>query len=231
MHDLQTRKSATLCHIPPLPAKLSPSTKVLNYQVLTEGVEVMNPFRDQTVRDITTRFYRKYYSDNRQRRLILGINPGRFGAGVTGIPFTDPVKLDEVCGIENPFAKTTEASAGFIYEMIKAYGGAEKFYSHFLISAVSPLGFLKNGLNYNYYDSKDLMRLTEPFIISTLQKTLEWDIDNRYCFCLGNGKNFDYLLKLNEKLSLFGKVIPLPHPRWVAQYRRKQNERICEGLS
>jgi len=195
---------------------------------LPPGVEVMNPFRDETVTDLMKQFYMKYYSDNRTRRLILGINPGRFGAGVTGIPFTDPVKLEEYCGIKNPFQKSTEASAGFIYALIDAYGGAGKFYSDFLISAVSPLGFTKDGLNYNYYDSGELTKTTGPFIISTLRKTLEWEIDNRYCFCLGNGKNYDYLKKLNDKLPLFGKVIPLPHPRWVAQYRRKRMDEFVQ---
>ncbi len=189
---------------------------------LPEGVEVMNPFRNETVRDVTIQFYQKYFSDNRPRRLILGINPGRFGAGVTGIPFTDPVKLRTYCEIENPFADTTEASAGFVYEVIGAFGGVKKFYDQFLISAVSPLGFTRNGLNYNYYDSKELVEIAEPFILDCLRELLEWEIDKRYCFCLGNGKNFDYLQRLNARFSLFGEIIPLPHPRWVIQYRRKR---------
>ena len=88
-------------------------------------------------------FYTKYYSDNNKRILLLGINPGRFGGGVTGIPFTDPVRLEKVCGIKNDFQKKQELSSVFIYEMIEAYGGAEKFYKQFYISAVSPLGFVK----------------------------------------------------------------------------------------
>ncbi len=39
------------------------------------------------------------------RYLILGINPGRFGGGITGIPFTDPIRLQNICGIENDFQK------------------------------------------------------------------------------------------------------------------------------
>ncbi len=189
---------------------------------LPPGVEVMNPFRDATVRRVSAEFYRKFFSDNHPRRLILGINPGRFGAGVTGIPFTDPVKLLEYCGIANPFAAKTEASAGFIYEMITARGGPEKFYREFLISAVSPLGFVRDGLNHNYYDSAELLHLTEPFIISTLRETLEWSIDRRFCFCLGNGRNYDFLNKLNSRMAFFGEIVPLPHPRWVVQYRRKK---------
>ncbi len=196
--------------------------------VLPEGVEVMNPFREETVKTLTSLFYRKFYDDNQPRRLILGINPGRFGAGVTGIPFTDPVKLEVFCGIANPFPKTSEASAGFIYEMISAYGGVGQFYHDFFIGAVSPLGFLKNGLNYNYYDSKELMRLTEPFIVSSLRKMLEWNISNRFGFCLGNGKNYSFLKKLNDRLKLFEEIVPLPHPRWVVQYRRKRMDEFVD---
>ncbi len=196
---------------------------------LPPGVEVMNPFTDPAVRELTAAFYRKFYADTRPRRLILGINPGRFGAGITGIPFTDPVKLEEQCGIQNPFPKSTEASAGFIYGMISAYGGVDRFYSDFLVSAVCPLGFLKDGLNYNYYDSKELISLTEPFIISSLRSMLGWNIENSCCFCLGNGKNFDYLSKLNDRLSLFGRIVPLPHPRWVVQYRRKRMDEFTSA--
>jgi hypothetical protein len=45
---------------------------------------------------ICSSFYQKYYADNKKRSLIIGINPGRFGAGVTGIPFTDPIRLKRI---------------------------------------------------------------------------------------------------------------------------------------
>ena len=47
-------------------------------------------------------FFYKFYSDSNPRRMIFGINPGRFGAGTTGINFTAPKQLQEFCGIE-PF--------------------------------------------------------------------------------------------------------------------------------
>jgi hypothetical protein len=57
---------------------------------LPSGISVMNPYNENPeVFSVIREFYRKYYSDNRSKHLILGINPGRFGAGVTGIPFTD----------------------------------------------------------------------------------------------------------------------------------------------
>ena len=88
---------------------------------------------------------------------MLGINPGRFGAGVTGITFTDPVRLEKECGIPNNFDKRQELSSVFIYDFIAAWGGAEAFYSRFFLSAVFPLGFTREGRNLNYYDDPQLM--------------------------------------------------------------------------
>jgi hypothetical protein len=189
---------------------------------LGKGVEVMNPFTDDTVRELARKFYNKYYSDKHSRKLLLGINPGRFGAGVTGIPFTDPVKLQEDCGIVNPFKKVRESSADFVYDMIKVYGGSEAFYAKYFIQAVCPLGFLKNGLNYNYYDDPKLEKLVTPFIIGSIHTMIGFGMDTSVCYCLGNGKNFKYLSKLNKDYNFFGEVVPLPHPRWVVQYRRKR---------
>src|SRR5215210_2937741 len=137
------------------------SNKILNFLFnlqfpfdLSGGVEVMNPFSDEETARIVRNFYNKYYNDNNPRYCIIGINPGRFGGGVTGIPFTDPIRLENECGIKNDFRKLAELSSIFVYEVVKAYGGAEKFYHDFLITALSPLGFTKNGVNLNYYDDK-----------------------------------------------------------------------------
>ena len=66
--------------------------KSLDFQgTLPRGIKIMNPFKDGQIISISSSFYKKYYNDNRPRHFILGINPGRFGAGVTGIPFTDTV--------------------------------------------------------------------------------------------------------------------------------------------
>lgn len=189
---------------------------------LPDGVEVMNPFEEKETYRLSSEFYNKYYNDTENRKLILGINPGRLGAGLTGIPFTDPVKLEQICGIPNSLHKKTEPSAGFIYDMIDAYGGPEKFYSHYFINSVSPLGFIKDGINYNYYDSKELEKAVTPIVISSINELLKLGVDSKVCFCLGNGKNFKFLKNLNNEHNFFEEVIPLPHPRWVVQYRRKK---------
>ena len=78
---------------------------------LPDGVLVMNPFQDKTAWALSRRFYKKYYDDSIQRALILGINPGRHGGGITGVPFTDPPKLETICGISNTLQKKAELSA------------------------------------------------------------------------------------------------------------------------
>lgn len=188
---------------------------------LPDGVEVMNPYRDKTAMEICAKFYEKFYGDDRERTIILGINPGRFGGGITGVPFTDPLKLEKNCGIANDLKKKTELSADFIYAMIDAFGGPEKFYGQFYISALSPLGFTQHGKNLNYYDIRELQQIVEPFMVRCIQAQLKFGINQNVCFCLGEGKNFAYLVQLNQKHGFFKEITPLAHPRFIMQYRRK----------
>jgi hypothetical protein len=179
----------------------------------------MNPYRTGEVADIVDRFFRKYYHDLCGRIPLLGINPGRFGAGITGITFTDPVRLESVCGISSSLKKRQELSSVFIYDLIEAFGGAEAFFSRFILSAVCPLGFVKDGRNLNYYDSRALLTSLEGFIMQSLQDFLGIIGKPSVIVCLGEGKNYGYLSGLNKKLGLAKEIIPLPHPRWVMQYR------------
>ena len=167
-------------------------------------------------------FLYKYFNDNSPRRILLGINPGRFGAGVTGINFTAPRQLKEFCGIDHEFKKQSELSAEFIYEMITAYGGTENFYSKFFIGSVCPLGFIKNGKNINYYDDRELLKTVEPFVIKSLKQLLDFNVDRKNCLVIGGEKNYKYLISLNERFGWFDGITPLPHPRFIMQYRRKQ---------
>ncbi len=189
---------------------------------LPRDVEVMNPYRDAQTFAVTRLFYEQFYNDNLEREIILGINPGRFGGGITGVPFTDPINLEKFCRIKNDFQKKPELSSTFIYMMIDTFGGPEQFYRRYFISALSPLGFVMNGKNLNYYDIKELHTAVEPFILKSIRKQLAFGINRKRCFCLGEGENFKYLQKLNARHNFFGEIIPLPHPRFIMQYRRKQ---------
>jgi len=196
---------------------LSPNMK------LPRGVAIMNPFTDAVSWQLAETFYNKFYNDHHPRKFIFGINPGRFGAGITGVPFTDPIRLKEVCGIENDLPKKAELSSLFIYAVIDAYGGAKAFYHDFFFTALSPLGFTKDGVNLNYYDDKELLKDSEPYIIDCINRQLQTiTTTTDVCYCLGEGTNYKIFQKLNDKHHFFKQIIPLPHPRWVMQYRRKK---------
>jgi len=189
---------------------------------LPKGIQVLNPYQDDRAFYLTAKFYKKYYDDDLERTMILGINPGRFGAGLTGIPFTDPIKLERVCGIENDLPKKAELSADFIHAMIAAFGGAEKFFSMFYFNSVSPLGFIQNGKNLNYYDSPQLLKSLQSFITDSIHTQIGFGVNRKKAFCLGEGENLKHLTKLNEAEEFFEEIVPLAHPRFVMQYKRKQ---------
>ncbi|MDP9229306.1 MAG: DUF4918 family protein [Bacteroidota bacterium] len=192
--------------------------------ILPNDIEVMNPYKDVAVKNICEKFYREFYNDNNKRWMIIGINPGRFGAGVTGIPFTDPIRLQKECSIENDWSKKQELSSLFVYDMINAFGGIQSFYKKFYITAVSPLGFTKHNKNLNYYDDKELMNDIKSFVIECMNRQLQFGIYRNAAFCLGEGKNFVYLRKLNAQMHFFESIVPLPHPRFIMQYRLKKKE-------
>ena len=207
------------------------STKILNllfninFNVrLPADIEVMNPFTEPETQQIVSTFYNKYYSDNNPRYCIIGINPGRFGGGITGIPFTDPIRLQTVCSIDNDWKKKAELSSIFVYDMIEAFGGAELFYSRFYFNSVSLLGFTKNGKNLNYYDDKMLAEKIVPFAVDCFRKQIDWGLQTNVAFCLGEGENYKFLRKLNEQYKLFDEIVPLPHPRFIMQYKLRQKE-------
>lgn len=189
---------------------------------IPEPVELLYPYdRPETMEALTT-FYRKYYADQHTRICVFGINPGRFGAAVTGVPFTDPIRLESVCNIDNPFPKKPELSSVFVYEFIEAFGGVDVFYPHFCITSLCPLGFVKDGKNYNYYDDRRLEESVQPHIVDHLRTLLSFQVSSDVALCLGQGKNFKFFERLNAEHRFFKTILPLPHPRWVMQYRRRR---------
>jgi hypothetical protein len=194
---------------------------------LPENVRVLNPFRDEEVAsEISRQFYKKFYSDTRSRRLILGINPGRFGAGITGIPFTDPKRVVEKCGIIYKGKLKHEMSSVFVYETIDAFGGVSLFYDKFYISSICPLGFTRTNssgkeVNLNYYDLPDLAKSVFDFMIRSLRKQLTFGIDRELAICLGTGKNEKTIRRINDQFGFFKRIVALEHPRFVMQYNLK----------
>ena len=192
------------------------------------GVVVMNPYTDARVRGHVRRFLDKYFADNLSRTLVLGINPGRFGAGITGVTFTDPIALADHCGIPNDLPRLPELSSVFVYKVIERCGGPRKFYRRNFLTAACPLGFIRNGVNLNYYDDRALARSVTPFIVESIQRQIEMGGRADRAVVLGIGANLKFLQELNAKHGFFRELVPLEHPRWVMQYRRRTLDEYIE---
>jgi len=200
---------------------------------LPEGFNVVNPFLDNPeTMEVMQAFYQKYYNDNCERRFLIGINPGRHGAGVTGIPFTDTKRLESVCGIPMRSAHTHEVSSLFVYDMIEAYGGVERFYRDFYINSPFPLAIIRQRtggkwVNANYYDDPALFEAVKEFMIDSLKQHVALGLDSSEVFVLGK-KNATFIAKLNEQECLFERLTVLEHPRYIQQYKSKEKERYID---
>ena len=192
---------------------------------LPDGIGVINPFVESTTAMANLKlFAEKYLDDENPRHIILGINPSRFGAGVTGIPFTDTKRLVSDCKIPYIGKPTHEISSVFIYEMINAFGGVNDFYSRFYINSPFPLAITKTNsagkeINFNYYDSAALTKAVYPFMVKSVRQLIDMGVATDICFCLGTGKNARFLEQLNKDHGFFREIRPLEHPRFIMQYK------------
>lgn len=197
-------------------------------QKLPNQVEVMNPYKTSEVQRCVKTFFDNYYNDNRKRIYVWGINPGRHGGGVTGLPFTDPFALRHSLGIDHALSGQRELSSEFVYQVIEAFGGVNKFYAKFYINSLSPLGFQRLSKNYNFYDDPILCRAVTPFIVDSIKKQMAFGAQEQHCICLGTGKLYKFFCDLNEQYEFFSQIIPLEHPRFIMQYRRKSIDQYIQ---
>ncbi len=196
---------------------------------LPAGFQVMNPYLDnpETMK-VMQAFYQKYYNDPGPRKFIIGINPSRHGAGITGVPFTDTKRLESVCGIRMTSAYTHEVSSVFMYDMIAAFGGAADFYKQFYINSPFPLAIVRQTpdgkwLNANYYDDPVLFEMVRAFMIVSLKKHISMGLDTSEVFILGK-KNAAFIHKLNRQEKMFDTLTVLEHPRYIQQYKSKEKQ-------
>ena len=205
------------------------ANRVLNFYAnigaiegLPSNIRVMNPYVRPNVRRYVECFLRKFFSDNRKRVYAFGINPGRFGAGVTGVTFTDPVSLERFCGISNELGKRGEVSSELVYKFIQYWSGVKKFYKDFFLTAVSPLGFTRDGKNYNYYDDREIFAILKPFIVRTLKDQVACGARRDAAILFGTGKNQKFFNELNQEHRFFDRVYAVERPRFIMQYRSKR---------
>lgn len=203
---------------------------------LPAGVQVLDPLRGEHAAEvdrIVRAFHHRFFHDDAPRTLMLGINPGRLGAGSTGICFTDTKRCESDLGIPVKGIRTHEPSSDFIYRVVRAAGGAEAFYRGVYIQAICPLGFTRTGpkgtpVNLNYYDDPALQRAITPFVVRWLRALIATGMRTDTVLCIGTGKNAQYLQRLNDRLALFGRIITLEHPRFVMQYKARHIDTYIE---
>lgn len=188
-----------------------------------EGITVLEGFANniELVRD----YYRNFYVAKTERIVLCGINPGKNGAGKTGIPFIDFKGASQLLSRE--LKKDQETSAQFIHSIIESFG-SRKFHDQVYMTNLSWFGFVKDKKNLNYYDLPPFlipsfidsfvmeMNIVQPKIVIPLSKEVEKSLQEM----VKNGKlNFP----IGERL---------PHPYWcsigarAAQYRNIYVERI-----
>lgn len=136
---------------------------------------------------LVTDFYKLYYCNNRNRIVLCGINPGKLGAGKTGVPFLDFKSLSKML----PNIKDTdcELSAQFIYSVITHFGN-KTFFDNVYLTNISWFGFTKDNNNFNYYNmDQDLqdeftsgfieeMEIVQPSVIIPLSEDTEKSLKN-----------------------------------------------------
>jgi hypothetical protein len=193
------------------------------------AVTVMNPYRNRAVDACVRAFLDRFYDDRDPRILVFGINPGRFGAGITGVTFTDPVALAQFCGIPNALGARRELSSVFVYDFIARYGSVAAFYRRFFLTAASPLGFVRRNVNLNYYDVPALARAVTPFIVRSIERQIAAGGRRDHAVVIGKGANHTFLQRLNDEHGFFRELHAIEHPRAIMQYRRKRLDEYLDA--
>jgi hypothetical protein len=100
--------------------------------LLGTGIEILKDFLENW--DTVLEFNRVFYAEGEPKTVLCGINPGRLGAGKTGVPFMDFRSLSKL--IPGVTRDDTERSAQFFYEVVNHFG-AQNFYRSFYVGNVS----------------------------------------------------------------------------------------------
>jgi len=196
---------------------------------LPADIEVLTPYSTPEVQRVVEEFCQRYVTGRHKRLPIYGINPGRLGAGITGLAFTDPWAVEHQLNIPTELSGKREPSATFVSAVIDAYGGPDRFYNDVLLTALSPLGFIRNGININFYDIVELEREIVPFMLEHYDTVSELCGVRDYCLLLGSGKLRSSFQRFVLPARPCSHVVTLDHPRYIMQYKRSQMETYVQS--
>lgn len=110
------------------------NTKELNLK----GVEILVEFLKNKKNIL--KFHKKFVEPYTPKIVLVGINPGRFGSGLTGIPFTDFNSLSKLLD-DKTLGNKKEQSATFIFSIIESIG-VENFFKNIYLTNLSAVGFV-----------------------------------------------------------------------------------------
>lgn len=148
------------------------------------GISILKGFVENV--SVVREFYKKVYNATNKHRIVLcGINPGRKGAGMTGVPFFDNIALSQILpSIKN---NDSERSGQFIWSVISQLGISD-FFENVYITNICWFGFTRYGRNYNYYNLEEElkkeffegfieeMEIVQPSVIFSLSKKVSGDL-------------------------------------------------------
>lgn len=80
--------------------------------------------------EVMKQFYKNSTRIQNKEKFIVGINPSRHGAGVTGVPFTDICKTGNICAASMDRSTLNEISSVFVLIRSVIYS-AFRFYKQF----------------------------------------------------------------------------------------------------
>lgn len=176
------------------------------------GITILQDFLEY--RPNAEQFIQQYLPEPLPQTVILGLNPGRSGAGLTGIPFLDFRSLANLLP-DTPLPRNdTEPSANFFHRVVQNVG-VEKFYRTFYVSNVAAVGFLRDGKNCNYPELPTAAQrvIEERFLAEMAQ------LQPKRIIALGREVEAT-VQRLFPDDSV--RISHLPHPSWIMTYRLRE---------
>ena len=168
-------------------------------------IKVLNEFLSNWAS--ITKFNNDFYGEKLPKTVLCGINPGKNGAGKTGLPFLDFTSLSKL--MNNVNRQDTERSAQFFYDIVQELG-AKDFYKTFYVTNISWIGYIKGNKNLNYYD---LPLTVKKFVYDMF--IYEMDMVSPTTIISLSGAVKDTVKELFDDSSVETNL-QLPHPNYCA---------------
>lgn len=203
-------------------AKRYENNSAFNTELSNQGINILQGYQNN--KSNIEKFYEHFYKNNYPKIILCGINPGRLGAGKTGIPFIDFDTLREIFitifGISG-FPSESERSAQFIKYVIENFEGRyASFFNNVYLTNFSFLGYTKENKNINYYELPcHLKKFIEEMFI------YEMDIIRPKVIIPLSVDVANSLSKI-EKFKNLTIAERLPHPYWCSFEKRKEEQMI-----